>query len=1063
MSSPAGLSLDQIFDWHRVHTPHTPYAVFSDEDDSKTVINWSSLGTSIHRCVQYIKENIIECTNKQPIEKPIVIGILANSDAITYLTMLHAHLHLTHPKDGRPIVPFLISPRNSPTVVAHLLKEVDVKYLWVTEGPMRDIAEEALKISGRDVQLLRFPTYKEIYETSDHNFVVPQESDSNPVSFDTPAFILHSSGSTAFPKPRVITHRVAAQHYRNTLDNGKSILRGERTAMHPLPVFHAFGCLITLWPAAFGVTLAVRSPHTALGPLSPESFLQSIVRDDCRTIVTVPNYLETWASDQKAVEILQKMKYIFWGGGPLSRGAGESLYKRNIPIVASYGATEFGVTSVFPEKPSAEGYEWFRLGKDTTPVFTPIEDEPGLFKLCFKQTNIFELTTVNTEIDGSPAYDSNDIVERHPVDPTLIRIVGRYDEQIMLSTGEKTNPVPLERIMERDENIASAVVFGRGRQSNGVLILPNPPQEPERLGVEGFRNKIWAAIEAANTYAPAHSRILKEMILLASPSKPFLFTDKRTVKRGLTLKLYEQEIEDIYKAFDESVKTDVPIPKGLYPNGGLTEEESLTFVRNVVKSILKQAKNIGDADDIFLLGSDSLQATFIKNTLLHALKQVAPLSNVRKLSTNFVYQFPTINGLAQYLAKVSRPNVFDDTSDPNVQREGQLDNLVHKYTQNWPVHKPQRIAKDEVVLLTGSTGGLGSQLLAQLVQLPSVTRIYAFNRKSSKSSYDRHMEVFKDRANDIDLLRSPKIVFVEGDTSIKGFEISAELFSEIQSTITAIIHNAWQVNFNITLASFEPAIRGVRNLIDLALSSPLTSPPTLLFTSTVDWLGVPSIPELPATDIDTINTSGYAESKWVSERILLTAEQQTTLKPVIIRVGQLSGGINGNWNMREWFPALIRGSQVVGGVPENRGFASFVPLHIAASTIIELRSAPIGLAHLVHPRPILWNDIIKHASKALELPVIPYEEWLNRLEKSPRTDLALKTNPALHLLDFYRAGIPPEGKKVADDGESMGIATYETSRTCSVTHSLDNAHLPALGKEEVDRWIGYWRVKGFLD
>ncbi|GJJ06110.1 hypothetical protein Clacol_000299 [Clathrus columnatus] len=936
MSSPDGLSIDQTFDWHRVHIPQIPYALFSNDDNSKTVINWSSLGTSIHRCVHYVKEKIIECTIGEPTEKPIVVGILANSDALTYLAMFQARLYLTHPKEGRPILPFLTSPRNSPPAASHLLKEVGVKYLWVTDGPMKDIAEKALKISDGC----------EVYELDGHDFTAPGEYDNDPI----PSDILSPFGQRK----------------------------------------------------ASGIILAVRSPYTALNPLSPESFLQSIVNDECQT---------TWSSDPKAVEILQKMRYIVWSGGPLSQKAGESLYKQNVPIVTQHGTTEFGSVCVLPEKPIPEGFEWFRLGKDIAPVFSPLEDNPNAFKLCFKQTDNFVLTTTNTTIDGTLAYDSNDIVEKHPVDPTLIRIIGRFDDQIMLSTGEKTNPFPLEKIMERDENIQCAVMFGRGRQSNGVLILPKSYDEVKRLGLEG------PAVEAANTLAPAHSRIFEE----------------KTVKKGLTLKLYDQEIEDIYKAFDESVKTDVPISKGLYPNGRLTEEESLTFVRNVVKSILKQAKNIRDADDIFLLGSDSLQATFIKNTLLHALKQVAPLSDVRKLPPNFVYQFPIINGLAQYLAKVSRPGVSNNTSDPSIERKGRLDNLVHKYTQNWPVHKPQRIAKDEVVLLTGSTGGLGSQLLAQLVQLPSVTRIYAFNRKSSKLSYDRHLEVFKDRANDIDLLRSPKIVFVEGDTSIKGFEISAELFSEIQSTITTIIHNGMPGN------------------------SPLTSPPTLLFTSTVgiikDWLGVPSIPELPTTDIDTINTSGYAESKWVSERILLTAEEQTTLKPVIIRVGQLSGGINGNWNMREWFPALIRGSQVVG-------------VRLIRSTShsgIDYYRTAIRYNRIGSPRSSTWNDIIKHASETLELPVIPYEERLNRLEKSPRTDLALKTNQALHLLDFYRAGIPPEGKKAAEDGESMGIATYETSRTCSVTHSLDNAHLPALGKEEVNRWIGYWDGKGFLD
>jgi nucleoside-diphosphate-sugar epimerase len=47
---------------------------------------------------------------------------------------------------------------------------------------------------------------------------------------------------------------------------------------------------------------------------------------------------------------------------------------------------------------------------------------------------------------------------------------------------------------------------------------------------------------------------------------------------------------------------------------------------------------------------------------------------------------------------------------------------------------------------------------------------------------------------------------------------------------------AWQVDFNVALRSFEPQVKGVRNLIDLALGSPLATPPRLLYTSSIGVL-----------------------------------------------------------------------------------------------------------------------------------------------------------------------------------------------------------------------------------
>lgn len=57
------------------------------------------------------------------------------------------------------------------------------------------------------------------------------------------------------------------------------------------------------------------------------------------------------------------------------------------------------------------------------------------------------------------------------------------------------------------------------------------------------------------------------------------------------------------------------------------------------------------------------------------------------------------------------------------------------------------------------------------------------------------------------------------------------------------------------------------------------------------------------------------ESKWVGERILEQAAEETTLRPVIVRAGQICGGINGQWNTTEWFPTLVKSSLHLGALP----------------------------------------------------------------------------------------------------------------------------------------------------
>lgn len=178
----------------------------------------------------------------------------------------------------------------------------------------------------------------------------------------------------------------------------------------------------------------------------------------------------------------------------------------------------------------------------------------------------------------------------------------------------------------------------------------------------------------------------------------------------------------------------------------------------------------------------SLQATHIRNMMLHALRQVAPPANVHLVPSNVVYQHPTVRDLAAFASQVSRSaNASADTNTDETRRQGVL-KLVTKYTQDWPMHKPANDATnpmDEIILLTGSTGALGSQLLVQLLTMPSVSRIYAFNRPARQSSRDRHMEAFRNRGNDVALLESEKLVYIEGDTAVNGFNIRPQLFAEV--------------------------------------------------------------------------------------------------------------------------------------------------------------------------------------------------------------------------------------------------------------------------------------------
>lgn len=57
-------------------------------------------------------------------------------------------------------------------------------------------------------------------------------------------------------------------------------------------------------------------------------------------------------------------------------------------------------------------------------------------------------------------------------------------------------------------------MFGREQFQTGIIIEPIPekvfdPKDLEKLAA--FRNEVWPSVEEANSFAPQHSRIFKEV------------------------------------------------------------------------------------------------------------------------------------------------------------------------------------------------------------------------------------------------------------------------------------------------------------------------------------------------------------------------------------------------------------------------------------------------------------------------------------------------------------------------------------------------------------------------
>ena len=231
-------------------------------------------------------------------------------------------------------------------------------------------------------------------------------------------------------------------------------------------------------------------------------------------------------------------------------------------------------------------------------------------------------------------------------DIEYFRFFGREDDQILLSTGEKTNPVPIEKILLKDDNIDFVVLFGEGKQQNGALVQPsasylaaveglNLSTNDERL--IHFRQAIAPSLAAANEFSAAHSFIFPELFLLAN--SPFQLTGKGTVRRRHTLNKFSAQIETAYTEVERST-----LPEILGPESW-TINNTLDFVSAVMHKVL--GHTVPPNEDIFQHGADSLSATWIRNTILRVLRGAG--FKTRRIPADFVFQFPSTSQLAAFL------------------------------------------------------------------------------------------------------------------------------------------------------------------------------------------------------------------------------------------------------------------------------------------------------------------------------------------------------------------------------------------------------------------------------
>ncbi|GKZ16828.1 putative PKS/NRPS-like protein biosynthetic cluster [Aspergillus brasiliensis] len=355
-------------------------------------------------------------------------------------------------------------------------------------------------------------------------------------------------------------------------------------------------------------------------------------------------------------------------------------------------------------------------------------------------------------------------------------------------------------------------------------------------------------------------------------------------------------------------------------------------------------------------------------------------------------------------------------ADFHESRATEIEQTFRRYTVDLPVPTQQEKppVDGHTVLLTGTTGSLGSYILYSLLDRQDVARIYCLNRAEDAQS--RQIESFQSRGLGGNLADNPKVNYLTVDFSKDRLGLCLDAWTQLQTEATVIIHNAWTVNFVVPLQAFEKVhVKGTRTLIDLSLTAThrvhlclISSTSTVYFWPKRYEGGVP---ERFVRDAELPMHIGYSESKYVAELMLDEAARVAGLNTSIVRLGQVGGPTTstGVWNTSDVFPIVLATSIKLGMVPIITGFGGavdWIPLESAGDVIWEIVSSAATAAdqpgprvfNLVNPNSLAWKEIATALQEMYPVQIVSIPVWLENLEQAVATSSdPMKDYPATRI------------------------------------------------------------------
>ncbi len=363
-------------------------------------------------------------------------------------------------KIGAIIVP--LNWRMAPPETAYILNDCGASYLFFG----KEFLDTALHIRNNVEQVRDYISLGEGNVRWAENYHKIEACSSNePTGFqepdlEDPHLILHTSGTTGFPKGAVLSNR---KTFFNAL-NANIFYR-----LTPLdiflvsrPLFHSGGLLVDSTPALYmGATVIYKRRF------SPQEYLEAIEKYHVTIIETSATFLNFVLKDCDLSRYnLRSLKSCFTGGERVSTAVLREYHKRGISLSQIFGMTETSIVTWLSSDDAVR-----KIGSVGKPV---LHGEVKILNRDMQKINPGEIGEI---VVGGPilmsGYWNRPEITREVIrngwfhtgdlatidDEGFIYIVDR-EKDMFISGGENVYPAEVEKLLLTNPKILDLVVYG---------------------------------------------------------------------------------------------------------------------------------------------------------------------------------------------------------------------------------------------------------------------------------------------------------------------------------------------------------------------------------------------------------------------------------------------------------------------------------------------------------------------------------------------------------------------------------------------------------------------------